>query len=44
MDFQHVDGGMIYLLTNDKMDIRGFGNSLIKKFRRLAKAFKNEWQ
>lgn len=39
---QHVDGGGIYLLSNKKMDIRGFGNSFIKKIRRIGRSIRNE--
>jgi len=39
---QYFDAGAIYLLSNEKLDIRGFGNSWIKKIRRIARAIKNE--
>lgn len=42
-DSQKVDAGMIYLLSSKKIDIRGFGSSLIKKIRRVARAVKNEF-
>lgn len=41
-DHQYLDGGAIYLLSKGKMDVRGFGNSLMKKFRRIARAVRNE--
>lgn len=41
-DYQHFDGGAIYLLSKEKLDIRGFGNSLIKKLRRIARSVRNE--
>jgi hypothetical protein len=39
---QYFDSGAVYLLSNQKIEIRGFGNSLLKKVRRLARAIKNE--
>ncbi len=42
LDVQYFDAGAVYLLSNEKLDIRGFGNTWIKKIRRLARAFKNE--
>ena len=42
VEYQYFDGGAIYLLSNDKINIRGFGNSLIKKIRRIAKSVRNE--
>ena len=39
---QYFDAGAVYLLSNEKIDIRGFGNTLIKKLRRVARALKNE--
>ena len=43
LDHQYLDGGAIYLLSNTKRSIRGFGNSYIKKLRRFARAIKNEF-
>jgi SAM-dependent methyltransferase len=40
---QNINAGTIYLLSNEKIDIRGFGNSAIKKLRRIARAIKNEF-
>lgn len=42
VEYQYFDGGGIYLLSNKKIEIRGFGNSLIKKARRIARALRNE--
>jgi hypothetical protein len=42
VDYQFFDGGCIYLLSNKKIEIRGFGHSFIKKIRRIARAFRNE--
>ncbi len=42
LDCQYFDAGAVYLLTKSKLDIRGFGNSLMKKIRRIARALKNE--
>ena len=43
VDYQKVDAGVIYLLSQEKLDIRGFGRGFIKKIRRLARAFINEF-
>ena len=43
LDYQYFDEGAVYLLTPEKMDIRGFGNSLVKKLRRFARFVKNEF-
>jgi len=43
VEFQYFNSGGIYLLSNEKIDIRGFGNTLIKKLRRIARAIKNEF-
>lgn len=42
VDFQKIEGGIIYFLSNDKINVRGFGNSLIKKLRRIGRAILNE--
>jgi len=42
VNVQYFDAGAIYFLSNEKIYIRGFGNSLIKKLRRIARAIKNE--
>jgi hypothetical protein len=43
VDYQKLSGGVIYLLATQKMNIRGFGNSLIKKVRRIARSLKDEF-
>lgn len=43
VDHQKCSGGIIYFLTSQKMNIRGFGNSIIKKIRRLARALRDEF-
>lgn len=43
LNVQYFDAGAVYLLSNEKLDIRGFGNSWIKKIRRIARAVKNEF-
>lgn len=43
VDYQIIDAGAIYLLSNKQLDIRGFGCSLIKKMRRIARAVLNEF-
>jgi SAM-dependent methyltransferase len=40
---QNINAGTVYLLSNENTDIRGFGNSFIKKIRRIARAIKNEF-
>lgn len=42
VEYQYVDGGAIYLLSREKIEIRGFGNSFIKKIKRIAKSIRNE--
>lgn len=42
VDSQKTSDGAIYLLTSEKKDIIGFGNSFIKKIKRIARAIKNE--
>lgn len=39
---QYLDAGAVYLLSDEKLDIRGFGNTWIKKLRRIARTIKNE--
>jgi len=43
VDVQYFDAGAVYLLSKNKLDIRGFGNGWIKKVRRIARAIKNEF-
>lgn len=42
LQLQYFDAGAVYLLSNDRLNIRGFGNGIIKKLRRIARAVKNE--
>ena len=42
LNVQYFNAGAVYLLSVQKLDIRGFGNTWIKKLRRIAKAVKNE--
>lgn len=42
LDYQIIDGGVIYYLSPEPINIRGFGNSIIKKIRRIVRALKNE--
>jgi hypothetical protein len=41
-DCQYFDGGAVYLLSKEKFDVRGFGNSVTKKLRQIARCVKNE--
>ena len=43
LDMQFFDAGAVYLLSNKKYDIRGFGISFVKKLRRIARCIKNEF-
>lgn len=40
--WQNINAGSIYLLSIEELDIRGFGNTFIKKIRRIARAIRNE--
>lgn len=42
LNAQYFDAGVVYLVSVEKLDIRGFGNTFLKKMRRLARALKNE--
>ena len=42
VEVQYLNGGAVYLLTNKKIVIRGFGNSFIKKLRRVGRSIMNE--
>ncbi len=42
VDVQKNEAGAIYLISNNKLDIRGFGLGLIKKLRRIARSIRNE--
>lgn len=41
---QYLDSGAIYLLSEKPLKIRGFGNGLMQKFRRLARQVRNEFR
>lgn len=41
-DYQRFNGGAVNLLSKEKIDLRGFGNSFLKKLRRIARAIRNE--
>ncbi len=41
-DVQYIDAAAVYLLSKTPMDIVGYGNGWIKKFKRLGRTFKNE--
>jgi 2-polyprenyl-3-methyl-5-hydroxy-6-metoxy-1,4-benzoquinol methylase len=43
IDVQYVDSSAIYLISPEKEDIIGFGNSMLKKVKRIARAIKNEF-
>lgn len=42
LSVQYFDAGAVYLLTVEKYDIRGFGNTFVKKMRRIARLIRNE--
>ena len=42
VEVQYLNGGAVYLLSNKKIAIRGFGNSFIKKLRRVGRSIMNE--
>lgn len=42
LNVQYFDAGAVYMLSPQKLDIRGYGNTLIKKLRRIARSVKNE--
>jgi len=44
VDHQLIDGGVVYLLSSEKLNIRGYGSALIKKLRRIFRSLKNEIQ
>lgn len=43
VDCQFFSAGAVYLLSNEKKNIRGFGSAFVKKLRRVARAIKNEF-
>lgn len=42
LEYQYFDAGVIYLLAPTKRNIGSFGNSFIKKIKRIARAIKSE--
>ena len=42
VDYQFVESSGIYLLSDSKKDLRGFGAAWIKRVRRLGRAVRNE--
>jgi SAM-dependent methyltransferase len=42
VEYQYFGAGAVYFLSNEKMTIRGFGNSFLQKLRRLGSALKSE--
>lgn len=42
VDFQYFGEGAVYLVSKEKLDIIGFGNSPIKKAKRLARLLKDD--
>jgi hypothetical protein len=42
MDWQTVDAGRVFLLSTRPLNLRGFGNSVIKRIRRISRALANE--
>lgn len=42
VDYQYYGPGAVYLLSDQKLNIRGFGNSFTKKLRRIGNAIKSE--
>ena len=43
VESQHFYGGAVYLVSASKIDIRGFGNTPLKKLRRILRNIKNEF-
>jgi hypothetical protein len=43
VEYQNYEAGAVYLLSDKPIDIRGFGNSLKKRIRRLARMLKAEF-
>jgi 2-polyprenyl-3-methyl-5-hydroxy-6-metoxy-1,4-benzoquinol methylase len=43
VDYQTIESGVIYYLSPEQINIRGFGKSFIKKIRRIARAIKNDF-
>lgn len=42
VEFQHFFGGAVYLVSKEKIDVTGFGNTPLKKIRRIVRSIKNE--
>jgi SAM-dependent methyltransferase len=42
LDVQYYDAGAVYLLSSNKVQISGYGNSLKKKIKRIGRAILNE--
>ena len=42
VDYQTVGAGRIYLVSRNKLDVRGFGSGFMKRLRRIARAVVNE--
>ncbi len=43
VDYQNCYAGRVFLLSPSRIEIRGFGSSLIKRARRIARALLNEF-
>jgi len=43
LDYQRIDAGMIYLLTPTKSDVSGFGQSFLKKLKKIRRVLINEF-
>ena len=43
VDVQYSDGGVVFFISNERFDIRGFGNGVIKKIKRIARSVRNEF-
>lgn len=42
VDMQRYGDGAVYLVSNSKLDVRGWGGKPIKRLRRIARAMRNE--
>ena len=42
VDYQAAEGGWVFLLSARKLDVRGFGCSLVKRLRRVARVLRSE--
>lgn len=43
VSWHKIDAGAVYLLSSQKLDIRGFGRAAIKRIRRIFRAIRNEF-